>query len=132
AYGDKEVPFFKNFYAGGIGSVRGFESNSLGPRDTLTGDFLGGTRRVIGNTELLFGLPGAKQDRSFRFSVFADVGGVFGEGEKMSASNFRFSTGLSASWNSPLGPLKFSFAKPLNKKQDDKVQAFQFQLGSTF
>ena len=132
AYGAKEVPFFKNFYAGGIGSVRGFESNSLGPRDLLTGDFLGGTRRVIGSTELLFGLPGAKQDRSFRFSAFADVGGVFGEGEKLSSSNFRASTGLSASWSSPVGPLKFSVAKPLNKKPEDKVQAFQFQLGSTF
>jgi outer membrane protein insertion porin family len=132
AYGDKEVPFFKNFYAGGIGSVRGFESNSLGPRDVLTGDFLGGTKRVTGSTELLFGLPGAKQDRSFRFSAFFDAGGVFGEGEKLSTSNFRASTGLSASWNSPVGPLKFSFAKPLNKKPEDKVQSFQFQLGSTF
>jgi outer membrane protein insertion porin family len=60
------------------------------------------------------------------------VGGVFGEGQKLSSSNFRASTGLSASWNSPVGPLKFSFAKPLNKKPEDKVQAFQFQLGSTF
>lgn len=132
AYGGKEVPFFKNFYAGGIGSVRGFESNSLGPRDPLTGDFLGGTRRISGSSEVLFGLPGAKQDRSFRFSAFVDAGGVYGEGQRLSSSTLRASTGLSASWLSPLGPLKFSFAKPLNKKPDDKTQAFQFQLGSTF
>lgn len=133
AYGGKEVPFFKNFYAGGIGSVRGFESSSLGPKDPLTGDFLGGTKRVTGSAEMLFGLPGAKQDRSFRFSAFLDGGGVYGDGEQASSSGtLRFSTGLSASWNSPLGPLKFSFAKPLNKKPEDQVQAFQFQLGSTF
>lgn len=133
AYGAKEVPFFKNFYAGGIGSVRGFESSSLGPKDPLTGDFLGGTKRVTGSAEMLFGLPGAKQDRSFRFSAFLDGGGVYGDGQQASSSGtLRFSTGLSASWNSPLGPLKFSFAKPLNKKPEDQVQAFQFQLGSTF
>ncbi len=132
AYGGKEVPFFKNFYAGGIGSVRGFESNSLGPRDILTNDFLGGNKRLIGSAELLFGFPGAKRDRSFRFSAFADAGGVWGYDSKVSLSSLRYSTGLAVSWNSPIGPLKFSFAKPLNKKPEDKVQAIQFQLGSTF
>jgi outer membrane protein insertion porin family len=132
SYGGKEVPFFKNFYAGGIGSVRGFESNSLGPRDPQTGDYLGGTKRATGSAELLFGLPGAKQDRSFRFSAFVDGGGIFGDGNTSNSDAVRFSAGLSASWNSPLGPLKFSLAKPLNKKQEDKTQAFQFQLGSTF
>lgn len=132
AYGSKEVPFFKNFYAGGIGTVRGFESNSIGPRDIITDDPLGGTRRLIGNTELLFGLPGAMRDKSFRLSVFADAGTIWDKGEKFSLSTLRYSTGLAISWNSPMGPLKLSFAKPLNAKPEDKKQSLQFQFGSIF
>ena len=132
AYGSKEVPFFKNFYAGGIGSVRGFESNSIGPRDIITNDPLGGTRRLIGNTELLFGLPGAMRDKSFRLSVFADAGTIWDKGEKFSLSTLRYSTGLAISWSSPMGPLKLSFAKPLNAKPEDKKQSLQFQFGSIF
>jgi outer membrane protein insertion porin family len=132
AYGDKEVPFFKNFYAGGIGSVRGFQSNGLGPRDSLTDDPLGGTKKLLGSTELLFGLPGALRDRSFRLSVFVDAGGLWGYEEKFSLGDLRYSTGMAVSWNSPMGPLKLSFAKPLNDKPDDKTQAIQFQFGSIF
>jgi outer membrane protein insertion porin family len=133
AYGNSNlVPFFKNFYAGGIGSVRGFESNSIGPRDIFTNDPLGGTRKVIGNAELLFGLPGAMQDKSFRLSVFADTGTIWDKGEKFSASMLRYSTGIAISWSSPMGPLKLSFAKPLNSKPEDKKQSLQFQFGSIF
>jgi outer membrane protein insertion porin family len=132
AYGSKEVPFFKNFYAGGIGSVRGFESNSIGPRDIITNDPLGGTRRLIGSTELLFGLPGAMRDKSFRLSVFADTGTIWDKGEKFSLSTLRYSTGLAISWNSPMGPLKLSLAKPLNAKPEDRKQMLQFQFGSIF
>lgn len=132
AYGGKEVPFFKNFYAGGIGSVRGFESNTLGPRDTLTDDPIGGDKKLLGSAELLFGLPGAFRDRSFRLSVFTDAGGIWGVGEKFSTSALRYSAGMAISWNSPMGPLKLSFAKPLNEKLGDKAQAIQFQFGSVF
>jgi len=132
AYGSREVPFFKNFYAGGIGSVRGFQSNGLGPRDLLTNDPLGGTKKLLGSTELLFPLPGAMRDRSFRLSVFADAGGLWGYDEKFSLGDLRYSTGMAVSWNSPMGPLKLSFAKPLNDKANDKTQAVQFQFGSIF
>jgi outer membrane protein insertion porin family len=131
-YGDKEVPFFKNFYAGGIGSIRGFESNSIGPRDILTDDPLGGTRRLVANSELLFGLPGAFRDKSFRLSVFGDAGTIWDKEDKFSLSTLRYSVGAAISWNSPMGPLKLSFAKPLNKKPGDKSQSLQFQFGSIF
>jgi outer membrane protein insertion porin family len=112
--------------------VRGFESNSIGPRDIITNDPLGGTRRLIGNAELLFGLPGAMQDKSFRLSVFADTGTIWDKGDKFSASMLRYSTGMAISWSSPMGPLKLSFAKPINAKPEDKKQSLQFQFGSIF
>lgn len=131
-YGGKELPFFKNFYAGGIGSVRGYESGSLGPRDPTTREFLGGNFRVIANAELFMPTPGAGTDKSFRISAFVDAGNVFGYGEDFKPGNLRYSTGLGLSWNSPLGPLRFALAKPLNTKSTDKLQRFQFQLGNSF
>lgn len=131
-YGGKELPFFKNFYAGGIGSVRGYESGSLGPRDLTTREFLGGNFRVVANAELFMPTPGAGTDKSFRISAFVDAGNVFGYGEDFKPGNLRYSTGLGLSWNSPLGPLRFALAKPLNTKSTDKLQRFQFQLGNTF
>ena len=132
AYGNKELPFFKNFYAGGIGSVRGFDSNSLGPRDPATDEALGGDKRLIGNAELLFPVPGMGRDNSMRLSGFFDAGSVWGYDSKFSLSTLRYSAGVALAWNSPMGPLKFSFANPFNKKTNDKVQRLQFQMGSVF
>jgi outer membrane protein insertion porin family len=134
AYGTKELPFFKNFYAGGIGSVRGFKSNSLGPVDTATGEALGGDTRLIGNAELLFPVPGMGRDNSMRLSTFVDAGNVWDStyGSKFSLSGMRYSAGVALSWNSPMGPLKFSLANPLNKKEGDQMQRLQFQMGSVF
>ncbi|MRR50177.1 MAG: outer membrane protein assembly factor BamA [Rhodocyclaceae bacterium] len=132
-YGGKELPFFKNFYAGGIGSVRGYEGSSLGPMDPGTKDRLGGTRRIVGNAEFLFPMPGMGLDRSVRLGAFFDIGKVWGGyGTYLDDGGVRMSTGLSAAWNSPMGPLKFSIGQPLNKKSDDKVQRLQFTMGSTF
>lgn len=143
-YGDTNMyPFFKNFYAGGIGSVRGFESGSLGPKD-LNGDNLGGDRMVTGSVELLAPLPGG--DRTLRIFGFLDFGTVWGyeavsqdaagrinyRRQDMSLSDLRYSTGIGVAWISPLGPLKFSIATPLNDKSDDDVQRFQFQIGTGF
>jgi outer membrane protein insertion porin family len=129
------LPFFKNFYAGGIGSVRGYEGNTLGTPgtiDTTTDERLGGNRRLIGNAEFLFPMPGVGQDKSLRLGAFVDAGQVWAGGEKMSLGDLRYSTGLSVAWSSPMGPLKFSFAQPLNKKSTDKVQRLQFQMGTMF
>ena len=129
-YGGKPVPFFKNFYAGGPGSVRGFSPFSLGPRD-VNNNALGSTRRIIGNAEVLFPMPGMNKDRSVRLSAFVDAGSVFGPGLSASDS-LRYSTGVAVTWVSPVGPLKVSMGVPLNKQSGDKVQQFQFTFGSLF
>jgi outer membrane protein insertion porin family len=127
----KPVPFYKNLYAGGVTSVRGYDAYSLGPRDSL-GSFLGGTKRLVGNAEVLFPMPGTGVDRSMRLALFLDGGQVFGADEKMRLSDLRYSTGLAFSWNSPMGPLRLSYGHPLNAKSGDKVQHLQFQFGQMF
>lgn len=127
---DKPLPFFKNFYAGGVGSVRGFETASLGPRD-LNGDSLGGNRRAIGNLEFLFPMPGIK-DKSVRLSTFVDAGYVWSALQDPSVDDIRASTGLAVSWDSPVGPLKFSFSYPFRTEEGDRLERFQFQLGRIF
>jgi outer membrane protein insertion porin family len=129
-YGGKPLPFFKNFYAGGVGSVRGFETATLGPRDT-NGDVLGGNRQIIGNFEALFPMPGWKE-KNVRLAGFIDTGDVWGEQERVSATDLRVSAGFAVSWDSPVGPLRFSFGFPIRKKPEDKIERFQFQLGRIF
>jgi outer membrane protein insertion porin family len=129
-YGNRELPFFKNFYAGGMGSVRGYEPSSLGPVDG--NQRIGGNRRVIFNGELLFPMPGMGKDRSVRLGAFVDGGQVWGAEEKFDLGTLRYSAGLSLSWGSPIGPLKFSLGQPLNTKDGDKVQRLQFQMGTVF
>ena len=130
-YGGKPLPFFKNFYAGGPGSVRGYESSSLGPRDA-SDSVLGGPRRVIVNGELLMPFPGMEKERSTRLSAFVDGGAVYGPGDLPGSAGMRYSAGMAFTWLSPVGPLKFSYAWPLNRQEVDNVQNFQFTLGSIF
>ncbi|HUW50178.1 MAG TPA: outer membrane protein assembly factor BamA [Sulfuricella sp.] len=130
-YGGKPLAFFKSFFAGGNTSVRGYKAFTLGPKD-LDGNALGGNRRIVGNAEVLFPFPGMRNDKSLRLSAFVDGGTVWAKEDKMSLSSMRYSTGLAVSWASPMGPMKFSVAKPLNAKPDDKTEQFQFILGSTF
>ena len=137
----KPLPFFKNFYAGGNSSVRGFQNGTLGPKDTY-GDALGGDKRVVGNAELFFPLPGLKDNQSLRMSAFVDAGATSGPSsdtgpyaglyEKFSFGDLRYSAGVAVLWVSPLGPLKFSLAQPLVKKDGDKTEVFQFTLGNVF
>ncbi len=129
--GGTAYPIFKNFYGGGIGSVRGYQSSSLGVVDTNL-DALGGAARLIGNVELQMPFPGSGNDRSLRWFGFVDGGQVYQEGEKLRASELRYSTGIGISWISPVGPLKLSYAKPLNAKPGDRLERFQFQMGTGF
>ncbi len=129
--GGKPLPFYKNLYAGGTSSVRGYDPYSLGPRDAL-GSILGGNKRLVGNVEVLFPMPGTGIDRSMRLGVFLDAGQVYGADAKMQLSELRYSTGLAFIWNSPLGPLSLSYGKPLNAKATDSTQHVQFQLGQVF
>ena len=157
----KTMPFFENFYGGGLGSVRGYESGTLGPKvyDEY-GEKIsyGGNKKANVSAELLFPMPGIKDSRSVRLSLFADAGSVWdGKTYNDSSSNtyytnnaaqnpyglgkthkstfkeeLRYSAGAAVTWLSPLGPMKFSYAYPIKKKDSDEIQRFQFQLGTTF
>ena len=129
--GGKELPFFKNYYAGGVNSVRGYKASTLGTAGTIEGeDRLGGNRKVVGNAELLWSLPGF--ENSARVGLFFDAGQVYASGDKFDLGELRYSSGVTAAWLSPVGPLKFSIGAPLNKKSTDEAETFQFQLGTTF
>jgi len=133
--GGKPLPFWKYYYAGGVGSVRGYKAGSIGPiaEGTTNDDRLGGKRRLIANAEFLFPMPGGGMDKSFRLGAFVDAGKIWGTEKPWRGDDgLRFSTGLSLSWASPLGPLKFSLAQPLNRKDDDETQRLQFQMGTMF
>ncbi|GEK72698.1 MULTISPECIES: outer membrane protein assembly factor BamA [Halomonas] len=152
--GNDPYPFYENFYTGGLGSVRGFTSNTLGPNTTppVGGDAdedrtLGGNVLVEGGAELIFPMPFVEDKRSVQPSVFVDAGNTFltdcyavrdEEAGQSSCSSgvdlgeLRYSVGLGISWLTPVGPLTFSIAEPLNAKSDDDTQFFQFSLGQTF
>jgi len=144
-YGSEDLPFFKSFYAGGVSSVRGYDTATIGPKYQIisTGQIgsLGGNGRIVGNAEILFPMPGLENDKSVRLSAFIDAGTVFGPSYADSSTvryinssmgDVRFSTGLAVSWVSPVGPLKFSLAQPLNPQADDRTQVFQFTMGQVF
>jgi outer membrane protein insertion porin family len=136
SYGSGKYPFFKNFFAGGVNSVRGFENGTLGPRtiDPATGqDFsVGGTTRIVGNAEVFVPVPLIKDSSQFRLSAFFDTGRVFGDEESISLDELRYSAGVGISWFSPFGPLKLVLAKPLNEEDNDQTQTLQFQFGQQF
>ncbi|MGE4368268.1 MAG: outer membrane protein assembly factor BamA [Burkholderiaceae bacterium] len=140
-FNDKTFPVIKNVYAGGIGTVRGYDGASLGPRDSLTNDYLGGSRRIAGSVQLYLPFPGANRDRTLRWFLFTDVGQVTntdgscarGIGNyAVDPCGWKYSAGVGLSWQSPLGPLQLSFGRALNAKEGDDKQAFQFQIGTGF
>jgi len=131
--GTGELPFLKNYYAGGPGTVRGFDSRSLGPRSTgLAGDALGGTKRVVASTEVFFPVPGMKDSKDQRVSLFLDAGQVFGSGESVHLEELRYGAGIGFHWFSPVGPLSLSYAMPFNDETGDDLQKLQFTLGALF
>jgi outer membrane protein insertion porin family len=134
-FGDTdELPFFENFFAGGIRSVRGFEDNTLGPRDEF-GDPIGGNFKVIGGVEVLAPMPFVKDSRSVRLSGFVDFGNVYNtkdEDYSFDAGSLRVTAGIAGTWISPVGPISVSLAVPLNDEPEDETQAFQFTLGTVF
>jgi outer membrane protein insertion porin family len=129
--GGKPFPVFKNFYGGGLGSVRVFEQNSLGVIDP-TGAYIGGAKRLNFNTELYFPVPGTGNDKTFRVFGFFDAGNVWRDGASMDLTTLRASAGLGLSWISPVGPLKLSYGKPVQSERNDRIQEFQFQIGTAF
>lgn len=161
AYGDgysgtEGLPFFENYFGGGVNSVRGFRDNTLGPKDNCNGVGspdcpgsvdgstprpYGGNIKVLGNTELLFPIPFMSDVESVRLSVFFDIGTIQGPYRDLSGnrvepkftfSEFKYSAGLAAQWMSPFGALQISYGYPINADVDDETQEFQFSFGSQF
>jgi outer membrane protein insertion porin family len=129
--GGSPYPVFKNFYGGGLGTVRAFEQNSLGTVDP-TGAYIGGAKRFNVNTELYFPVPGSGNDRTLRIFAFADAGNVWAEQERVTWDSLRASVGVGLSWISPVGPLKLSWGRPIQVQRNDRIQRFQFQIGTAF
>ena len=129
----QDYPLFKNFYVGGLGSVRGFENSTLGPKSKdPVPVYLGGSKKLVLNAEFVTPFPGAGNDKTLRLFGFTDAGSAFGDAEKISLSELRASAGIGLSWISPLGPLRFSYAIPIRKQTTDKIQRLQFQIGTSF
>jgi len=128
----RPYPLFKNYFVGGLGSVRGYQQSTLGPSNSTNTIFLGGSKKIVMNAEVLAPFPGAGNDRTLRLFGFADTGRAFDENEKISLSDLRSSVGFGLSWVSPMGPLRFSYAFPVKRKVEDKIQKLQFQIGTSF
>ena len=129
--GGRPFPVFKDFYSGGLGSVRGFALSSLGPRD-VTGAYIGGPKKLTFNAEINTPFPGAGNDRTLRLYGFYDAGNVFGENDAYDFTKLRTSVGVGLSWLSPLGPLRFAIARPVRAFSGDRIERFQFQMGTAF
>jgi len=140
--GAANFPFFRNFYAGGVGSVRGYTGNTLGPTDTSlnsSGDVVehnqtGGNAIVAGSIGLIF--PNFISD-SVRTLVFVDGGNVYNTWNNKKylgggSGPLRYSSGVELDWLSPLGPIELSVAKALNSRRGDSIEFFQFSLGANF
>ncbi len=147
--GTKNLPFFENFYAGGVNSVRGFQGNSLGTPATkedkvtynpTTNTYTvekddvatGGSLRTVANLELIFPLPFAENSKSFRVSTFLDAGNVFDGVNDFDVGELRSSYGFQALWVTPVGVLTFSWGWPFDTKPGDKREVFQFYIGAPF
>ena len=129
---NRPYPIFKNFFGGGLGSVRAFDQASFGARDSVTGAYLGGNCLLNLNSELYLPLAGTGNDRTLRWFFYVDAGNVWGESENMTLDSLRASAGVGMTWISPVGPLKLSLGAPLRKQSTDKIQRVQFQIGTAF
>jgi len=129
-------PLLKNYYVGGLGSVRGFERNTLGPQPDRSSNastfFPGGTKKLVFNAEFITPFPGAGNDKTLRLFGFTDAGRAFGANEDLSLDKLSVSAGVGLSWISPMGPLRFSYATPIVKQTNDRIQRLQFQIGTSF
>jgi outer membrane protein insertion porin family len=131
-----EFPVFKNYYSGGLGSVRGFQQNSL-QTDTTYERFkheysTGGAKKILLNTEFLMPFPGVGTDKTLRLYTFFDIGNVYTDQEAIDLGQLRSSTGIGLSWISPVGPLRLAVARPVRQFDNDRIQSFQFQIGTSF
>ena len=136
SYGGSELPFYKNFFMGGVSTLRGYRQGSVGPVEIEPGTgqnvFVGGNKQIAGNAELFFPFPFARDSKQFRASIFADAGNVYSKDQSISLDDLRFSVGAGILWVSPFGPLKLLYAKAINPQSTDKTESIQFQIGQQF
>jgi len=144
--GSSKLPFFENFFAGGVQSVRGYRDNTLGPKSTVfidsasaglpstsrQGDPVGGSLKTLGSVELVFPTPFTKVGNTARLALFWDFGNVFSEFDDFEAREFRHSAGLALKWQAPVGPIIINFAMPFNDNEFDETESIQFAFGNTF
>ena len=133
AYGSHSFPITKNYYVGGIGSVRGYAPGSLGPQyyNSTYGTYqpTGGQSKIVTNVEYTVPVPGSGTDKTLRMFTFVDGGNAYGTNINLV---LKYSYGLGISWISPLGPLKFSYGLPYKAQPTDNIQRLQFQVGTAF
>jgi outer membrane protein insertion porin family len=131
-YGDTDdLPFFENFYAGGLRSVRGYRANTLGPRYS-NDQPSGGAFKTTATAQLILPVPFMDRSENIRLATFFDIGNVFSDVDDFDFGELRYSVGVSGLWLSPLGPIVLSLAAPLNDKSGDETQFFQFSFGVPF
>ena len=132
SYSGDGLPFFENFFAGGLTTVRGYKANTLGPRYESSGDPSGGSFRLTTGAELVFPFPLLRDAEAFRLAAFVDAGNVFDQTSDFDFNDIRVTSGIAARWLSPLGPLAISVAAPLNEQDGDETEAVQFSFGIPF
>ena len=133
-YGDLDkLPFFRNYYVGGTGTVRGYSPRSLGPRASdSSDDSLGGSKRINATTELYFPVPGLDDSKNQRLSFFIDAGQVYGSNQSIDLAQLRYSTGITFHWFTAVGPMSLSYAMPFNDESTDDIKKLQFTLGTMY
>ncbi|NUS39057.1 MAG: outer membrane protein assembly factor BamA [Lysobacter sp.] len=131
------LPFFENFYAGGVRSVRGFRDNTLGPREGLYAGApysqqqpVGGALKTVGSLEMYF--PSLIKSPSARVSAFVDFGNVYRSVGAFDAKELRASAGAAILWRAPVGPISISYSFPFRKQPGDELERLQFTFGGAF
>lgn len=127
---DRGLPFYEHFYGGGVKDIRGFDDNTLGPKDPFCRS-LGGDLKVSGGMEIAIPTPFTTGGGS-RIALFVDIGNVYEDLDSFDSSLFRASAGISVTWQAPVGPIIMNFAVPIREHEGDRTESVQFSFGTTF
>lgn len=127
---DDGLPFYEHFFGGGVQDIRGFDDNTLGPKDQFCRS-VGGDFKASGGFEIAFPMPIAQMAGS-RLAWFVDVGNVYRNYREFDAELLRASTGVSLTWEAPIGPVVINLSHPIRKRDGDDTQFLQFSFGTVF